>query len=387
MKQENNLQSPKVLEDLEEVDSLEVFDEAEENKEKEINIFDLHCVKNWMAHYTSISCATLIMDSRFTIRWKNKHFSRLFEKEENYLSNSFFKLFSHSNLLPEIYKGLKSHQTNYFWHGRLEIRYHAYPHIISSVSVFPFFGENKTPLAYWAIFDDQTALSDRLLRGPFLSLLQASKLKDNDTGNHIERVNQYSKVISEALFGKKEYPQISRDFIEDISFLAAMHDVGKIGTPDDILNKKGKLETWEWDVMKEHTINGAYILSSYPNPMAKEITLSHHEHWNGKGYPYGLKEKMIPLSARIVSIADVYDALRMKRSYKPAFEHEKALKLISHGRGIQFDPDLVDICLDIAEKFKQIFESLQDAPPALGMSSPANKGSSSQSPGKGAKSI
>ena len=139
-----------------------------------------------------------------------------------------------------------------------------------------------------------------------------------------------------------------------------MHDVGKIGTPDDILNKQGPLEDWEWEIMKEHTINGAYILSTYPNPMAREIALRHHEWWNGAGYPHGLSGDLIPLSARIVTIADVYDALRMERSYKKAFSHEKAKTIIREEKGSHFDPDLIDIFEKIETDFREIFEELND---------------------------
>jgi putative two-component system response regulator len=112
--------------------------------------------------------------------------------------------------------------------------------------------------------------------------------------------------------------------------------------------------------MKEHTINGAFILSTYPNPMAKEIALSHHEKWDGSGYPYQFAGELIPLSARIVSIADVYDALRMKRSYKPPFSHEVAMKKILESKGTQFDPNLVDIMVTISDDFNRLFEANSD---------------------------
>ena len=142
--------------------------------------------------------------------------------------------------------------------------------------------------------DDVTAENRKFLRDMFSSLLEASKLKDNDTGKHIERVNLYTSLIAKEMFNDPRWPEVDKDFIADIGFLAAMHDVGKIGTPDNILNKEGPLSEFEWGIMKEHTINGAFILSSYPNPMAREIALSHHEWWNGSGYPYNLEGKMIP---------------------------------------------------------------------------------------------
>ena len=162
------------------------------------------------------------------------------------------------------------------------------------------------------------------------------------------------------LYDKKGYERIDADFIDNIGFLASMHDVGKIGTPDDILNKEGPLSDWEWSVMQEHTKNGAFILSTYPHPMAKEIALSHHERWNGHGYPFKLEGDMIPLAARIVSIADVYDALRMKRSYKPALEHKITVEKMMESKNSQFDPALIDIFFNIAEDFNEYYETIKD---------------------------
>jgi putative two-component system response regulator len=136
--------------------------------------------------------------------------------------------------------------------------------------------------------------------------------------------------------------------------------VGKIGTPDDILNKEGPLSDWEWTVMREHTKNGAFILSSYPNPMAKEIALSHHERWDGSGYPYQLSGEQIPLAARITTIADVYDALRMERSYKPALSHDVTVQKMLEGKETHFDPFLTDVFAAIAKDFNKIYEKNQD---------------------------
>jgi putative two-component system response regulator len=139
-----------------------------------------------------------------------------------------------------------------------------------------------------------------------------------------------------------------------------MHDVGKIGTPDDILNKDGPLSDWERTVMQEHTKNGAFILSTYPNPMAKEIALSHHERWDGSGYPFNLEGNMIPISSRIVTIADVYDALRMKRCYKSEINHEKTVEIIMDEKAAQFDPVLLDVFYNINQDFKEIYEANND---------------------------
>jgi len=167
--------------------------------------------------------------------------------------------------------------------------------------------------------------------------------------------------IAAKLFNNPLYPGVDTEFIENIFFLAPMHDVGKIGTPDDILTKPGALDDSEWKIMKEHTINGAYILKAYPDPMATQIATFHHEKWDGNGYPYGISKTDIPLPARIVSIADVYDALRMKRSYKKSFTHEKAIDIITKDAGSHFDPDLVKIFLQNNSEFETIYENLKDA--------------------------
>ena len=198
------------------------------------------------------------------------------------------------------------------------------------------------------------------MQGTFAGLLEVAMRKDNDTGHHIERVNRYARDIASDLNGRPEWPEVNRQFIASISQAAALHDVGKIGTPDDILNKVGSLDPWEWEIMKEHTKNGAYILRTYHIPMAAEIALRHHERWDGTGYPYGLEGLQIPLSARIVAIADVYDALRMRRTYKEPFPHERAVATIAEQRGRHFDPLLSDRFLEIAPSFARIFSELVD---------------------------
>jgi putative two-component system response regulator len=230
------------------------------------------------------------------------------------------------------------------------------------VYLFPAELDIKEPTEFVVMFDDVTEENRRLLRSVFMSLLEASKLKDNDTGKHIVRVNYYSQRLSKELYrcDNAKYNRIDADFIDNIGFLASMHDVGKIGTPDDILNKEGPLDDWEWKIMREHTKNGAFILSTYPNPMAKEIALSHHERWDGSGYPFQLEAEMIPLAARIVTIADVYDALRMERSYKPALGHDITVQKMMEGKESHFDPYLIDMFNTINEDFDAIYESNKD---------------------------
>jgi HD-GYP domain-containing protein (c-di-GMP phosphodiesterase class II) len=252
---------------------------------------------------------------------------------------------------------------SYFWQGKVEKKNLDGVSVVLNLIILPIFKNMEAirePIAYACILDNISEEYKQILKITFLSLLEASRLKDNDTGNHIQRVNRYSQFIASCLRNNSRYEEVDTGFIEDIGFLASMHDVGKIGTPDDILGKPGSLDNRQWEVMREHTINGAFILATYPNPMAKEIALHHHEKWDGKGYPYGIDGEMIPLSARIVAISDVYDALRMKRSYKNAFSHLDSMDLIIESKGGHFDPDLVDVFVANAREFERMFDEMKD---------------------------
>jgi putative two-component system response regulator len=276
-----------------------------------------------------------------------------------YLTDVFGKFFDFEDI-RHIRETTLNGNSGYSWKGEINIKSREMASIQVKVHICPADISAREPDVFIALFDDVTDEKKVLLRSVFMSLLEASKLKDNDTGRHITRVNYYSRRLAQELFNKKGYERIDADFIDNIGFLASMHDVGKIGTPDDILNKEGPLSDWEWKVMQEHTKNGAFILSTYPNPMAKEIALSHHERWNGSGYPFKLEGDMIPLAARIVSIADVYDALRMERSYKPALNHETTVEKIMESKNTQFDPALIDVFYNIAGDFNDLYESNQD---------------------------
>jgi putative two-component system response regulator len=305
----------------------------------------------------------LFINNNLKIINANKACENLFTGFFNLEGNTFIDVFGRSFALEdlkEIRDTIINGKNGYSWKGMVRVKSREMVTVETRVYLFPTDTIAKNPLEFVVMFDDVTEENKRLLRSVFMSLLEASKLKDNDTGKHITRVNCYSRRLAEELYKRPGYDRIDADFIEQIGFLASMHDVGKIGTPDDILNKEGPLSDWEWTVMQEHTKNGAFILSTYPNPMAKEIALSHHEKWNGEGYPFQLEKDMIPLSARIVSIADVYDALRMERSYKPAFTHEVTVEKMMEGKGSQFDPALLDVFYSIADGFNQLYEQNRD---------------------------
>lgn len=189
-------------------------------------------------------------------------------------------------------------------------------------------------------------------------LSRAAEYRDEDTGSHLMRVSHYSEAIARRFgSGKNE------DECEAILYGAPMHDVGKIGISDTILLKPGKFTPEEFKIMQKHVIIGACILEGSTSILTKtgaEIAMSHHEKWNGTGYPKGLKGKEIPLSGRIVAVADVFDALTTRRPYKEPFPVEKACEIIKNGRGSDFDPEIVDAFFDIFDKILEIKEKYKD---------------------------
>ena len=189
-----------------------------------------------------------------------------------------------------------------------------------------------------------------------LRLISASGFRDDETGTHIRRIGLYASVIAKDIGW-------NQDSVSDIRLAAAMHDVGKIGIPDSILLKPGKLTPEEFEMMKKHTTIGAQLLGSSNIPllhMAKEIALSHHEKWDGSGYPDGLIAEAIPESGRIVALADVYDALVMDRVYRPAFPEPEALAMMTSNKGTYFDPRIFDRFMDLLPEIRRIRLEVQD---------------------------
>lgn len=216
-----------------------------------------------------------------------------------------------------------------------------------------------------------------------ISLQEVSQLRDTETAYHQDRVTIYTKILAEAILKKKENNQldlmvvsnnlpidsdyfiIDKEYIRDLVYGASLHDLGKVGIEDSILKSPNKLTEIEYNNMKKHTTYGNERLSSIVKISRKKsfLTLAaglaenHHERWDGTGYPNGKKEQEIPLSARILTIADVYDALRIKRPYKRNYTHEEACEYIKNAKNKQFDPVIVDIFLENAKKFKESFDS------------------------------
>jgi putative two-component system response regulator len=187
-------------------------------------------------------------------------------------------------------------------------------------------------------------------------LTAASEYRDNETGAHIKRMSQYSAAIAQKM-------GLAKKAIEAILYAAPMHDIGKIGIPDKILLKPDKLDSQEWEIMKMHTTIGAHILKGSKIGfvrMGAMIAMTHHEKWDGSGYPKGLQGRQIPLAGRIVALADVFDALMSKRPYKEAFAIEKSNRIIEKGRGNHFDPDVVDAFFSVQDQILRIKDKYQD---------------------------
>jgi putative two-component system response regulator len=193
-------------------------------------------------------------------------------------------------------------------------------------------------------------------------MVALAEFRDECTGNHIRRVHEYVRILANKLAELPEYANILKgDVIDGIANSAPLHDIGKISTPDGILLKPGKLSSDEFEVMKQHAKKGGEIIKNVMGLLDKdnsgflnfayEIARYHHEKWDGSGYPEGLKGADIPLSARLMAVADVYDALRMPRPYKPPMSVEKTIEIILAGKGSHFDPVIVDKLLEVQDKF------------------------------------
>lgn len=203
-----------------------------------------------------------------------------------------------------------------------------------------------------------------------VALAKLAESRDDDTGQHLERVQFFSRLLTDGLRKYRVYEDvIDSSYSSNIFYACSLHDIGKVGIPDHILLKPGKLNDEEFEIMKTHTLIGAENLESvykkYPNNklvrMGIAIARSHHERWDGSGYPDGLGGQGIPLPARIMSLVDVYDALRSERCYKAAFSHDKARKIIREGSGSQFDPAIIEVFNEIEADFERVFNYFSQA--------------------------
>ena len=211
-------------------------------------------------------------------------------------------------------------------------------------------------------------LSDSTLKmqdGLIITMADMVESRDSDTGAHVQKTSAYVRIIVEGLKKKGYYAQkITPKFISDVVRSAPLHDVGKINIPDGVLNKPGKLTDEEFEIMKSHTTAGKILLENAISSVqgenylkeARNMAAYHHERWDGKGYPEKLHGEVIPLSARIMAVADVFDALTSPRVYKPAFPIEKALEILQQGAGTQFDAKCIEVFMDALPEVKMILK-------------------------------
>ncbi|HPO14100.1 MAG TPA: response regulator [Candidatus Hydrogenedentes bacterium] len=209
----------------------------------------------------------------------------------------------------------------------------------------------------------RTQQLERTQQVAVFSLAKLAESRDTETGDHLDRIREYTRELSlEISQGDKYGHMVDNAFILQIYQSSPLHDIGKVGIPDQILLKPGKLTVAEFDLMKTHTLIGGNTLQAADEEaggnsflsMGRDIAFYHHEKWDGSGYPYGLLGDAIPLAARIVALADVYDALATKRPYKEPIDHETSKKIIIEGRGKHFDPVVVDAFLAQEERFCEI---------------------------------
>jgi PAS domain S-box-containing protein len=205
----------------------------------------------------------------------------------------------------------------------------------------------------------------RIQRSSIFALAKLAELRDDETGQHLKRMQAYCEILSSRLRLFTKYSEVmTEQFIDDLIQSSLLHDIGKVWLPDSILFKPAKFSSEEYDIMKRHCAYGAQALEEAADEteqdsflaMGRDIAHYHHERWDGTGYPMGLSGEEIPLSARVVAITDVYDALTTERRYKRAYTHEEACSLIVENKGLQFDPDLVDAFIEVQDEFRKIRE-------------------------------
>ena len=205
-----------------------------------------------------------------------------------------------------------------------------------------------------------------------LALAKLAEARDAETGAHLERIREYCRILGNELASHPKFADlVDGDYVQLLYLTSPLHDIGKVGIPDSVLRKPGGLTVEEFEVMKQHTLIGGQTLEavaiSQPQAgflaMARDIALTHHERYDGGGYPQGLAGDAIPLSGRITALADVYDALTVRRVYKPEYSHETAMSMILSERGKHFDPDVTDAFARRQADFRLMHDRLADQAP------------------------
>jgi putative two-component system response regulator len=227
----------------------------------------------------------------------------------------------------------------------------------------------KTHLDIDEIIRERTAQIERLKNAIVFGFADMVEKRDHETGGHVERTAEYIKILVNAMMARGIHNEELRDMnIESLISSARLHDVGKISIPDSILNKPGRLDQEEFEIMKTHAAKGEEIIIQMASRTDDDEFLDnarlfagyHHERWDGAGYPYGLKGTKIPLQGRIMAIVDVYDALVSERPYKKPFTEEEAIRIIMDSAGKQFDPFIADVFFEVKDQFSAVKQNHND---------------------------
>lgn len=319
----------------------------------------------------SLDQAVIITDESGNIITVNRAFTELYGYSEEELKGENTRLLNpgieaynnlgftneeYNKLFDSLWKNISNPKIGK-WEGTVINRTKAGKLLWVRLSISAIFSEEDEFYGYIALPIDETSSVNELNYSKielYKTIADLSEMRDNETGNHMRRVGVFSKLLAKA-YGMPE------KYCDDIELFAPMHDIGKVGIADSILLAPRKLTRDEFDVMKTHTTFGYEIVKDKKDlEMAADVTLFHHERYDGKGYPNGLEGEQIPLAARIVKIVDVYDALRSKRPYKEPWSHEEAMHEINKQKGTQFDPVLVDLFLHLCKKFQKVYDDLKD---------------------------
>lgn len=327
-------------------------------QKSELNLNETIRVVNAYKEAIDESNIILRVDLDKNIIYANEAFYNISLYSKNELLNKPYSMFGDYKQIDEMFNGK-------IWKGKLSYQNKNNQEFTLNVTIFPLKNDEGKVIEYMQISHDITEIKnlyeelEETQREIIYKLGEIGETRSSETGNHVKRVAEYSKLFAQKI-------NLNNDDINRLFMASPMHDIGKIGIPDAILNKAGKLTQEEWEIMKTHTQIGYEILKNSKRETLKTagiVSYTHHEKWDGTGYPLGLKEKKIHIFGRITAIADVFDALSSERVYKKAWSLEKIYEYFNDEKGKHFDPELIDVFfnnldefLAIRDKYKDIYE-------------------------------
>ncbi|WP_422140556.1 response regulator [Arcobacter aquimarinus] len=345
----------------EQEDVKEYFQLKLKGSQKDLN----HSIKLAREYEKAIDISSILLrtDSDGKINYVNNKFVELTEFSKKELIGSDYRIFKNIETENEIFKNIESLlEDKIIFNGILKNRSKFGKIYWINITIVPIKDDNHKTIEYMWIINDLTELFNlneeiqSTQKEIIYKMGEIGETRSKETGNHVKRVAEYSKLLA-TLYGLDEQQA-------NILLVASpMHDIGKVGIPDSILKKPGKLTTEEFEIMKEHAMIGYNILKDSNREILKAAAIvakEHHEKWNGSGYPFGLKGEEIHIYGRITAIADVFDALGSERCYKKAWEDEKIFELFRNQRAKHFDPKLIDLFFDNIQQFNDIRDKYKD---------------------------